>query len=187
MRTALVALVTLVSASALAETPAKPYTQAPIYKKLRAQALAFSADDARSKAAVYGVVVEIGYPEAVATLVSLADGTTSLYFSNGGGKVGAEDSPKVAAASKQLVSESAADFDKLTPTVETPLPLLDHTRFYLLTTSGLRTGEALEETLADQKHPLSQLFYWAQAVLTEIRLHETSDAQKAEREPPPKR
>ena len=178
MRAVFMALSMLTSVAAFCETPAKPYVQAPIYKKLRAQALAFTAADARSKAAVYGVVMEIGYPEAVATLVSLADGTTSLYFSNGGGKIGAEDSPKVAAASKQLVSESAADLDKRTPTVETPLPLLDHTRFYLLTTSGLRTGEALEETLSDQKHPLSQLFYWAQAVLTEIRLQETSAKDK---------
>ena len=34
---------------------------------------------------VWGVVMETGYPEAVVTLVSLGDRTTSLYFSNGGG------------------------------------------------------------------------------------------------------
>jgi hypothetical protein len=32
---------------------------------------------------VWGVVMETGYPTAVVTPVALADGTVSLYFSNG--------------------------------------------------------------------------------------------------------
>jgi hypothetical protein len=34
---------------------------------------------------VWDVLMETGYPDAVATLVCLADGTTSMYFSNGAG------------------------------------------------------------------------------------------------------
>lgn len=37
----------------------------------------------------WGVLMETAYPDAVVTLVALADGTTSLYFSNGGGIIGA--------------------------------------------------------------------------------------------------
>jgi hypothetical protein len=33
---------------------------------------------------VWAVLVETGYPQAVASLITVADGTTSLYFSNGG-------------------------------------------------------------------------------------------------------
>jgi hypothetical protein len=156
----------------------KPDQPAPIYMSLRAQALALKAADIGAKQAVYGVIMEIGYPEAVATLVSLADGTTSLYFSNGGGQIGAGDSPKVAKASKALVFASAQELAKMTLTTETPLPQLNHTRFYVLTTSGVRTADALEDDLGEHRHPLSQLFYWGQGVLTEIRLQEESRAHK---------
>jgi hypothetical protein len=156
----------------------KPYTQAPIYKNLRARAFAVTAEDVQSKAAVFGVIMEIGYPEAVATVVSLADGTASLYFSNGGGLMGAGEAPKVAAASRKLVSEAASELGKLTPTTDTPLPLLNHTRFYVLTTSGIRTADALEEDLGEQRHALSRLFNWAQAVITEIRLEKEAHPDK---------
>jgi hypothetical protein len=39
-------------------------------------------------APILALLMETGYPEAVATLVAVADGTSSLYFSNGGGFIG---------------------------------------------------------------------------------------------------
>jgi len=56
---------------------------------LRQHALTVSAADlglgpTADRPQVWGVVMETGYPEAVATLVVLGEGTTSLYFSNGG-------------------------------------------------------------------------------------------------------
>jgi hypothetical protein len=179
MRSLLLALALMsLAAFARGEGGPKPYAQAPIYKNLRARAFAVKAEDVQSKAVVYGVIMEIGYPEAVATLVSLADGTSSLYFSNGGGLMGAGEAPKVAAASKKLVSEAASELEKLALTTETPLPLLNHTRFYVLTTSGIKTADALEEDLGDQHHALSRLFNWAQAVITEIRLEKESHPDK---------
>jgi len=47
---------------------------------------------------IWVVVMETGYPEAVASLVVVADGTTSLYFSNGGGIIGAGEHSSVRTA-----------------------------------------------------------------------------------------
>src|SRR5689334_9394559 len=47
---------------------------------------------------VWAVLMETGYPGAVATLAALADGTTSLYLSSGGGMIGAGGHTRVAEA-----------------------------------------------------------------------------------------
>ncbi len=46
------------------------------------EALGFSK--AGSDSEVWGILMETGYPEALATLVSLRDGTASLYLGHGG-------------------------------------------------------------------------------------------------------
>jgi hypothetical protein len=68
------------------------YQMADVYRDLRQQVL--TLDPAKiglpssDKNQIHGVLMETGYPEAVATLVTIADGTVSLYFSNGGGIIG---------------------------------------------------------------------------------------------------
>lgn len=54
--------------------------------------------------AVWGILMETGYPQGIATLVSLADGTTSLYFSNGDGMIGGGQHANIAQASKAFVA-----------------------------------------------------------------------------------
>lgn len=67
------------------------YKTVPIYDDLRSQALSLSAElaGAHKEDEVFGVLMETGYPKAVATLVSARDGAASLYFSSGGGTIGA--------------------------------------------------------------------------------------------------
>ena len=63
-------------------------------RELRDQALSTRASELGLRpngSRVWGILMETGYPEAVATLVAFADGTTSLYFSSGGGTIGAGD------------------------------------------------------------------------------------------------
>lgn len=78
-------------------------------RALRDEAIRVSADDidlapATALGRVWGVLVEIGYPEPVATLVALSDGTTSLYFSNGGGVIGAGEHAAVRDAASHLLT-----------------------------------------------------------------------------------
>ena len=62
-----------------------------VYDGLRQQILRLTPDQLGESAyaPILALLMETGYSEAVATLVGVVDGTTSLYFSNGGGVIGA--------------------------------------------------------------------------------------------------
>src|SRR4030042_4174386 len=92
----------------MTEGPPEP---SPIYLQLRDSI--FSLDPANAGLAptdaaphVWGVMMETGYAVGFATLVSLADGTTSLYYSTGGGMLGSADYSPVANASNGLVAQA---------------------------------------------------------------------------------
>jgi hypothetical protein len=122
---------------------------------------------------VWGVLMETGYTPAVVTLVSLADGTTSLCFGSGGGVIGAEKHTTVREATAAFIAAAEHHRDKLTPTESFPLPDVDRVRFYVLTFSGTLTAEAGERELGKTTHELSALFYAGHHVITQIRV--TSD------------
>lgn len=66
------------------------YAPVAVYCGLRDQILRLPAERAAaSVSGTIGALMESGYPKAVATLVTLFDGTTSLCFSTGGGIIGA--------------------------------------------------------------------------------------------------
>lgn len=118
----------------------------------------------------WGFVMETGYPEAVVSLVVFADGSTSLYFSKGGGFLGGGENPNVNQAARALVAKAATETHYFKPAIDHTLPSEGMTRFYLRTDAGLLTAEAPENELGENRHPLSALFHTAHEVLTQIRL-----------------
>jgi hypothetical protein len=66
---------------------------AEVYSRLRTQVLELTpaqlGDSVSVDAPILALLMETAYPEAVATLIAVADGSSSLYFSNGGGFIGA--------------------------------------------------------------------------------------------------
>ncbi|MCW2750713.1 MAG: hypothetical protein JWR83_1823 [Aeromicrobium sp.] len=123
---------------------------------------------------VYGMLMETGYDSAVATIVSLADGTTSMYFSSGGGTIGAGDHESVADATRAFVA-AAGDFASYAlPTADFPSPGIGEVRFQFLTFGGGLTASASEDDLGNQRHALSPLFFAGQDVITQIRLVQES-------------
>jgi hypothetical protein len=72
----------------------KEYVLADIYRDLRNKVLTLDPSkiglSSFGSNRVWGVVMETGYTGAVVTLVTIADGTVSLYFSNGGGIIAKE-------------------------------------------------------------------------------------------------
>ena len=114
--------------------------------------------------------METGYPEAVATLVAVADGTTSLYFSNGGGVIGAGEHAAVAEAGRRWLETGGEFLDRLSPVTDPALPAESETQFVAVTPGGLRWELAREDDLGEGEHPLSPLFYAGQDVITQIRL-----------------
>ncbi|MBM3472898.1 MAG: hypothetical protein FJX75_06490 [Armatimonadetes bacterium] len=119
---------------------------------------------------VWGLLMETGYPEAAVTLVAVADGTVSLYFSNGGGTLGLGAFAGPRKASEALLQAAPRFMAVCQPTTEYPLPGRGHTRFYLLTFAGVLTAEAIEEELGYNRHPMSPLFHLAHQLIAEIRV-----------------
>lgn len=118
---------------------------------------------------VWIVLMETGYPEAVASLVTIADGTTSLYFSKGGGIIGAGQHPAVRVASDHFITLVDARVGELALATEHPLPASGRVRFYARTFEDLRTAEASEQELGENRHPLSPIFHAGHAVIAAVR------------------
>ncbi len=150
------------------------YQMAELYVALRSQILQLKAEQLglSTDQDVVAVLMETGYPEAVATLVAVADGSASLYFSfgHGGGIIGSGTTPEVNAAARKLVANSVEFKDFANPTAEYPLPLPLHTRFYIVSQDEVRTVEAPAEVLGCNRHPMSPLFHIAHELITQIRL-----------------
>ncbi|MCS6849359.1 MAG: hypothetical protein RMN52_16795 [Anaerolineae bacterium] len=78
---------------------------------------------------VWGVLMEFQISDTVVTLVSLADGTTSMYFDSGGGIIGAGQHDGVARASKNFVALAESYYNQVEPATQFPLPLPGRVRF----------------------------------------------------------
>jgi len=118
---------------------------------------------------VWGVVMDLGYPEGWATVVGLSDGTTSLYTSSGGGVIGGGEHPTVAEATMRWLLIAEETVGALEPATEFPLPEPNHVAVTVLTYGGAHCGTAAEQALAAGDDPLSPLFYAGHDVVTELR------------------
>ena len=152
----------------------------PVYEKLRSQALAVTRESlgiapsggiraTSLERAPWGVLMETGYPEAVATLVAYQDGSASLYFSTGGGMIGGGDHEAVRRAASAMVARAAEFVPGMRATTDFPLPSPGRTVFYVLADSGVYTAEGDETAMGEERDPLAPLFYAGQDLITEFR------------------
>jgi hypothetical protein len=128
----------------------------------------------RSDAHVHGAwcsVIDFGQPKGAATLVCIADGTVSMYTSNGGGVIGAGEHASVWDAAIRLfnVADGAAPFLRISDEPP-PVPGPGQVRLSVRTFDGTLSDELAEETLQRGRHVLSPFYGAAQDVLTEVRL-----------------
>ena len=146
------------------------YTPVEVYCGLRDMILRLPGERAeKGFKGLVGALMESGYDKAVASLVVLADGTTSLYFSNGGGVIGVGPHKPVAVAGAVFLKAAEEQMNLMQKAEEFPLPLRDHSRFYVLTTEGVWTGEGMMNDLGNNRMALSPLFHAAHGVITAIR------------------
>jgi hypothetical protein len=146
---------------------------AEVYEGLRQQVLQLTPDQlgtAFADAPILALLMETGYPEAVATLVGVADGTSSLYFSNGGGFIGAGTHATVADANRRWLETGLTFLPELSVITIPPVPAEGMTQFVAVTPDGLRGAVAVEDELGERRHELAPLFYAGQDVITQIRL-----------------
>ena len=119
---------------------------------------------------VWAVVMETGFEVGSATLVCLADGTTSLYYSTGGGMLGSSNYAPIAEAARLLVARAQGLLSQMSPTSDQPLPEVGQVSFHLLTFEGILSGGARRDDLMAGGHSLSPLFTQAQETLTQLRV-----------------
>lgn len=118
---------------------------------------------------VWAVVMDTAFPEGVASLAVVADGTTSLYTSTGGGTIGAGTHEAVATASDAFLDRVDGALELLVSATSFPLPPTGRVRFCVLTFDGGRTAEADELDLGEGRHPLSGVFLAGHDVITALR------------------
>lgn len=118
---------------------------------------------------VWGMVMETGFPEGSFTLVAIADGTTSLYFSNGGGIIGGGEHEAVREVSGYYLTGAQHFYKKGNEVSKFPAPSNGEVKFYFLTYDGVRMYSAPEEKLGNEKDELSNLFFAAHGVISELR------------------
>ena len=155
--------------------PPSDYEVADVFQGLRKQVLELEPDAIEltgiDQSDVIAVLMETGYPEAVATLVAATDGTSSLYFSNGGGIIGGGEHQPVHDVAKSFITLAHDYVSKGSATSTYPLPRKEHVRFYIVTASAIYTVEALEDDLGNERHVFSPLFFKGHELITSIREH----------------
>lgn len=126
--------------------------------------IGLSGEDAKAK--VWGVMMEIALSSGVATLVSIRDGSASVYTSTGGGVLGGYSARDQA---KRFVLEAEKHLAQMKPTKSFPYPEVGRLKFYVLTREGVYSAEAEEKELVGGQHALSPLFLAGNDVLTGLR------------------
>lgn len=152
-----------------------PASGEQVYQGLRAQI--FNLDPASvglgqgpTHPVVWGALMETGYPRGTASLVALADGTTSLYLSTGGGIIGGGFHQDVATATHAFLADLERHLPELRPDPGAALPAKGQVIIRALTYTGRMSAEASEDDLGHGRHQLSAVFHAAHRVITELRL-----------------
>jgi hypothetical protein len=119
---------------------------------------------------VYGGLMEMGMGGDIATLAVVADGTTSLYWSTGGGIIGAGfhevvkgPSKAFLAALERHVAEFGADSSGTTPTAG-----MIHLRALTFDRGRLLTAGP-ETDFAEKRNPMWDVFFAGHALIAAIR------------------
>jgi len=174
MKAILIAGITGLIMSWFSKASANEIEVVDIYRELRQQVLTLDPSQVglspSDENRIWGMLMETGYSDAVVTLVTIADGTVSLYFSNGGGiiGVGEHEGPRKANKLFLALAEKYTQYAK--PTQQFPLPKEGNTRFYFLTYDGILTVEYKEDDLGNERLPLSPLFLEAHEVISQARV-----------------
>jgi hypothetical protein len=153
--------------------PVLPAARADVYHSLRAQAFKTTRSQLgpitnSDPNAPWGVIMDWIVPDASVTVVALADGTASVYLSNGGGFIGGQGLMPIRTAAQVAVLVAAKVQEAFKPTAEYPLPSRGTVAFYLLGDAGV-TSAAVTEAELGAGHPLARLGNAMQAIITGYR------------------
>jgi hypothetical protein len=114
-------------------------------------------------------LMDIGFPNATASVFGAVTGDASIYLSSGGGMLGGIGHENVRVAAIAFVDESAKHLGQMKVTSEFPYPETGHVRFYIRTHDAVYLADRPEEELGEKRDPLWPLFYAGQNVITQLR------------------
>ncbi len=149
-----------------------PYDLAEVYIGMRGSVLGLKDEDISELKgkAVWAVLMETGHDGAAVTVVAVAEGTASLYFSNGGGMIGLGEHDNVRTAAFALVKGAELQLEHMKKTGKFPVPMPGETIFYVVTPGGVFTYSAKEDDLGNKRDKLSPLFYEGHELITQMRI-----------------
>jgi hypothetical protein len=118
---------------------------------------------------IWAALMEMPVGGNVATLAAVADGTTSMYFSTGGGIIGGSEHESVLDANRKFLLA----VDKLLAgfvVKDEPLKVIPGAiSFVVLTYDGMRVARDTEARLSSRASPLWPVFVLGHAVITALR------------------
>ncbi len=118
---------------------------------------------------VWGMVMETVEPEGSFSLVTLADGSSSLYFSNGGGIIGGGEHESVREASAYFLTGAQHFYIYAEKVDEYPGPSGGEVLFYFLTFDGVLLFTTLEEKLRKSTDEMANFYQAAHGLISELR------------------
>jgi len=118
---------------------------------------------------VWGFMMELFVPQTWINLVCIADGTVSIYFGTGGGIIGAGEHDSVRTAARECLKKSEEILENIKNFDPVHLQNEETIKFHVLTYAGIRSDEANADEINSGNHYLSELHYYAQNVITEVR------------------
>jgi hypothetical protein len=119
---------------------------------------------------VFAGLMEMGMGDDVASLVVVADGTTSFYWSTGGGIIGAGFHESVKGPSMAFLAALERHVAELGPDPSSATPTAGMIHFRALTFDrGRLLAAGPEADFAEKRNPLWDVFFAGHAVITAIR------------------
>ena len=128
--------------------------------------------EAMNNLRVYAAVVDMDMKKAIASLISVADGTTSLYLSTGGGQIGYGNADEdVRNATITFLRNSEQFIDKMEMVSVFPLPKHNSNEHivYLVTEKGVFRQKLNINNINHLPNELRFFFTLYQNVLTKMR------------------
>ena len=118
---------------------------------------------------VWGFMMELFISQTWINLVCIADGTVSIYFGSGGGIIGAGEHDSIRTTARECLKKSEEILEHLKNFDPLHLQNEETIKFHVLTYDGIRSDEAKADEINSGDHYLSELHYYAQNVITEVR------------------
>lgn len=152
----------------------KAYDIADDFKRLRRATLNstpkfFGLDIEDRSSRVWGLISEVGYPEAILSCVAGEGGYASIYISNGLTILGAGNSSEVASTVGELVEMTTDLLSSMTKVDRYPLPEHGFVRFYALAGDGVYSTAIREQRLLKGDHRFSPLYFKAHELIERIQ------------------